>query len=113
MPAVLVLAVGKELGRGDGQPAAEVIQHPGLGDAVRRGHRGVKLENATVTDRVNGTGATRVTAESGTRQAEAGCEIFRGWPDRLLVEDDGLPLFVRTYSGQHARKVLGSRAAGN
>ena len=104
-PAVLVLVVGNELGRGDGQPAAEVIQHPRLGDAVRRGHRGVELENAAVTDRVNGSGAALVTAECGTRQTEAGREIFRGGPDGLLVEDDGLPLLVRTYSGQHAREV--------
>lgn len=104
-PAVLVLAAGNELRRGHGQPAAEVIQHPGLGDAVRRGHGGVELENVAVTDRVNGTGAARVTAERGTRQAEAGREIFRSGPDGLLVEDDGLPLLIRTHGGQHARNL--------
>ena len=104
-PAVLVLAAGNELRRGHGQPAVEVIQHPGLGDAVRRGHRGVELENVAVTDRVNGTGAAGVTAERGTRLAEAGREIFRSGPDGFLVEDDGLPLLIRTHSGQHARNL--------
>ena len=66
---------------------------------------GVELENVAVTDRVNGTGAARVTAERGTRQAEAGREIFRSGPDGLLVEDDGLPLLIRTHSGQHARNL--------
>ena len=104
-PAVLVLAAGEDFGRGDGQPAVEVVQHPGLGDAVRRGHRGIELENAAVADGVNGTGAARVTAQPGARQAEAGREIFRGRPDEALVPDDGLPLRVRTHRGQHGRKL--------
>lgn len=65
----------------------------------------VELENATVADRVNRTGAARVTAQPGARQAEAGSQIFRGRPDDLLVEDDGLPLLVRAHRGQHARKL--------
>lgn len=44
-------------------------------------------------------------AESGTRQPEAGDEIFRSGPDDLLVKDDGLPLRIRRHSGQHARKL--------
>jgi hypothetical protein len=41
----------------------------------------------------------------GAQQTKAGREIFRGGPDDVLVEDDGLPLRVRTHRGQHARKL--------
>ena len=88
-----------------GNPRSEVLQHPGLGDAVRCGHRGIELEDATSTDRVDGTGAARVTAQPGARQTQAGSEVGRGGPDDLLVEDDGLPLLVRMHSREHARKL--------
>jgi hypothetical protein len=61
-----------------------------------------------VTGRVDGTGAFRVPAEPGAGQAEAGREILRGGPDEALVPDDGLPLLVRTYGGQHVRKLTGA-----
>jgi len=65
-----------------------------------------------VAGRVDGTGAAWVTAEPGARQTEAHREGFRGGPDDLL-EDDGLPLHVRTHSGEHARKLPRPCAARN
>lgn len=77
------------------------------GDAVRRRHRGIELENQAVADRVSRTGAAWVTAQPGARRAETAGETFRRGPDDLLVEDNGLPLLVGIHYRHHARKLPG------
>ena len=104
-PAVLVVAAGQELRRGDGQPAVQVFKHARLDDAAGRGARRVELEHPVAADLVHGPGTVRVTAQHRARQAEAGRNVFRSGPDDLLVPDNRLPLLVRAHDGQHARRL--------
>jgi len=107
------LGRGRELAEAPGQPAVQVLKHPGLGDAVRRGHRGIELEHAAAAGRVHGPGTFRVTAEPGARQAQAAGEIFRGGPDHLLVPDDSLPLLVVRTAGSVRGSYPGPSAGRN
>ena len=101
MPPVLVCPRRADLGGGDGEPAFEVGEDPGLGGTVLSGGGREQLQDVFVTDGVDGLGAPFVARQREAGEAEPGAEVVRSPPHDRFVGDHGVPLFVGFHKGQH------------